>query len=145
MSVIPEGLELTAKGRLVPARGKRRNGAPEQELQIAIVRFCRPRLVPGAKLIAINGELPGGAEQVRRAARRRDMGYERGTPDLLAIGAEGFGFIEVKTPDNSQTKEQVEFEAWVEKFATNQCPMDYAVVRSVDEAAAHLVLWGMMP
>ena len=34
---------------------------PEQLLQVQVIEQLRPRLVAGAKLIAINGELPGGS------------------------------------------------------------------------------------
>jgi hypothetical protein len=90
--------------------------------------------------MATNGELPGGAEQVRRAARRKACGYVRGTPDLCVIRPfQRLLWLECKVGRNKQTLEQEDFEKW--SFA---CGHQYAVVRSVDEAAAAMQLWGML-
>lgn len=143
MTVLPEGtLFSRSKGRIVPKRAAGYRSHPETQLQIAIVVFCRPRLLPGARLLGINGELPGGRDMQRQAAKRKAMGYTRGTPDLLAIGPLGFGFIEVKVPPNKQTEEQLDFESWVKAMRTDMANMDYAVVTSVEDAYHLLIAWG---
>lgn len=118
----------------------RKHTRPEEALQAAIVREFRHMLVPGARLFATNGELPGGTEQVRRAGRRKAMGYMRGTPDLCAR-REGFlGWLECKAGYNKPTDEQVQWAEWAQR----DCGDGYAVIRSVEDAGAVLRIWGML-
>jgi hypothetical protein len=118
---------------------KRRNRQPEQALQTAIVSCWRPKLVPGARLFSTNGELPGGAEQIRRAARRKAMGYTLGTPDLCARRPGYLLWLEVKCPGNYPTAEQDNWASWA-----TDCADGWAVVQSVDDAGAVLKAWGMV-
>jgi hypothetical protein len=124
--------------RAVPSP-PRRNRRPEEALQSAIVAHWRPRLAPGARLLATNGELPGGAEQARRAGRRKQMGYLRGTPDLLAKRRDALVWIEVKVPPNKPTAEQAEFARWAIEAGDG-----WAVATSVEDAGAILSAWGML-
>jgi hypothetical protein len=116
------------------------HGRPEEALQAAIVREFRHRLVPGARLFATNGELPGGAEQVRRAGRRKAMGYMRGTPDLCARRPGFLGWVECKDKYRTQTAEQVQWAEWAQR----DCGDGYAVVNSLEDAGAVLRVWGML-
>jgi hypothetical protein len=118
---------------------KRRNAAPEQALQTAIVSYWRPKLVPGARLFATNGELPGGVEQIRRAARRKAMGYTLGTPDLCARRPGYLLWLEVKVPGNYPTAEQANWATWAADCADGWC-----VVNSIEDAGAVLKAWGMV-
>jgi hypothetical protein len=104
------------------------------------VREFRHRLVPGARLFATNGELPGGAEQVRRAGRRKAMGYMRGTPDLCARRPGFLGWVECKDKYRAQTPEQVQWADWAQR----DCGDGYAVVNSLEDAGAVLRIWGML-
>lgn len=119
---------------------RRRNKRPEEALQTAIVAYCRPKLVPGARLFATNGELPGGAEQVKRASRRKRMGYVRGTPDLCARRPNFLLWLECKHAYEQPTDEQLQWASW----ALDECGDGYAVVNSVEEAASVLKIWGML-
>jgi hypothetical protein len=112
---------------------------PEQRLQIAVVQYWRPRLVPGARLLGINGELPGtGPVVVKRAAVRREMGYTRGTPDLVAMKQGATLWLELKVTTD-QSDEQVEFADWAVHTSHG-----YAVVTSVEDAGVCLKIWGML-
>jgi hypothetical protein len=112
---------------------------PEQRLQIAVVQYWRPRLVAGARLLGINGELPGtGPVVVKRAAVRREMGYTRGTPDLVAMKQGATLWLELKVTTD-QSDEQVEFADWAVHTSHG-----YAVVTSVEDAGVCLKIWGML-
>lgn len=130
----PEPFELT------PPPVYRGNRRLEEALQSAIVKSWRPLLVRGAKLLATNGELPGGAEMVDRAKRRKGMGYTRGTPDLLARRRGALVWLEVKVPPNKPTAEQAQFATW----AIDECGDGWAVATSIDDAGAVLRAWGMV-
>jgi hypothetical protein len=134
--------ELRGRGfALAPEpKAKRRHARPEETLQTHIVAVYRPRLVPGARLFATNGELPGGQEQVRRAARRKGMGYMKGCPDLLARRNGALLWLECKAGRNTQTLEQSLWADW----AVNDCGDGYVVVNSVEDAGAALRIWGMI-
>lgn len=123
-----------------PSGGKRRHTRPEEALQAAIVREFRHVLIPGARLFAVNGELPGGAEQVRRAGRRKAMGYMRGTPDLCARRDGALLWLECKAGYNKPTDEQVQWAEWAQR----DCGDGYAVVNSVEDAGAVLRAWGFL-
>jgi hypothetical protein len=113
---------------------------PEQRLQIAVVQHWRPRLVSGARLLGINGELPGkGPVMVKRAVVRREMGYTRGTPDLVVIKKGGILWLELKVTTD-QSDEQAEFADW----AAGTAGHGYAVVTSVEDAGVVLKIWGML-
>lgn len=126
-------------GDVCAPRNKAR-GRPEEALQAAIVRTFRHLLVPGARLFATNGELPGGAEQVRRAGRRKAMGYMRGTPDLCCRRPGFLGWLEAKAGYNKQTSEQAQWADWAQR----DCGDGYAVVNSVEDAGAVLRIWGFV-
>lgn len=122
-----------------PAPPKRRNAAPEQVLQTAIVSYWRPKLVPGARLFSTCGELPGGVEQVRRAARRKAAGYMVGTPDLCARRLGFLLWLEVKCIGNYPTAEQENWASWA-----IDCSDGWAVVNSIEDAGSVLKAWGMI-
>lgn len=112
----------------------RHNARPEEDLQAAIVADLRPRLLPNVRILATNGDLPGGREQIRRAARRKRMGYTRGTPDLHLAGPAATGWLEVKVKGNRPTPEQLEFGAWAQSIGhrwqwVTSCEAAHAVAR----------------
>ena len=111
---------------------------PEQRLQIEVVAHWRPRLRPDARLLGINGELPGGASMIHRAAVRRDMGYVRGTPDLQAVRPGHVLWLELKA-GTDQTEHQVAFADWAHSIGHG-----YAVVTSIDDAGVLLRVHGML-
>jgi hypothetical protein len=111
----------------------------EQDLQKAVVAAWRPLLRSDARLMACNGELPGGKEQVRRAARRKAMGYLRGTPDALAARPGAMVWLEFKVPPNQCTVEQVAFADWAQA-----CGHGWAVITSVETCGVVLRAWGML-
>lgn len=119
---------------------RRRLQYPEQQLQIAVVAHWRPRLVAGARLFACNGELPGGTRFFKQAqARRRDMGYTRGTPDLCARRPGKLLWLELKVPPNQPTDEQAAWAEWALEVGDG-----WAVVTSVGEAGVVLRAWGFV-
>ena len=112
---------------------------PEQRLQIEVVTHWRPRLVPGARLLGINGELPGGGKAMAlRAAVRRDMGYLRGTPDLQAVRPGHTLWLEGKVTTD-QTDGQAAFADWAHSIGHG-----YGVFTSLEDAGVLLRIHGMV-
>jgi hypothetical protein len=119
---------------------KERGYAPhEQRLQRAIVLVCRPLLIPGARLLGTNGEIPGGNEVRWRAGIRKGMGYMRGMPDLLARSHGVLLWLEIKVPPNKPTDEQLEFGRWAHSIGDH-----WEVVTSVAEAGKALQQLGLI-
>ena len=112
---------------------------PEQRLQIEVVQHYRPLLQPDARLLGINGELPGGKSMIHRAAVRREMGYQRGTPDLVAMKHSCTLWLECKIPGNDCSDEQSQFSAWAIRTGHGYC-----VITSIEDAGAALRIWGMI-
>lgn len=113
---------------------------PEQRLQIEVVQHYRPLLRPDARLLGINGELPGGGKATAlRAAIRRDMGYVRGTPDLVAMKHSCTLWLECKILGNDCSDEQSQFSAWAIRTGHGYC-----VITSIEDAGAVLRIWGMI-
>ena len=148
-SAAKPNLGLTKPGLSTASRSYLR---PEQLLQIAVIEQLRPRLAEGAKLIALNGELPGGSRLFRLwQAVRRDMGYESGTPDLVGLDGGVACFIELKRPKGEPdllghrkpagqlSREQREWLGWA-----HDSGFHVAVCRSVDEVEAALKGWGLI-
>ena len=112
---------------------------PEQRLQIEVVAHWRPRLRPGARLLGINGELPGGGKAMAlRAAIRRDMGYLRGTPDLQAVRPGHTLWLEGKVTTD-QTDGQAAFADWAHSIGHG-----YGVFTSLEDAGVLLRIHGMV-
>ena len=112
---------------------------PEQRLQIAVVQLYRPRLVPHARLLGVNGELPGGGRlQALRSAVRREMGYSRGVSDLLAIRPGHVLWLELKA-GSDQSDEQARFADWAHGVGHG-----YAVVTGIEDAGVVLKIHGML-
>lgn len=59
------------------------------------------------------------------------VGYVKGAADYIVINNEKVYFIELKTKEGRQSKEQKEFEERVKKI--NNANVSYHVVRSLDE------------
>ena len=113
---------------------------PEQRLQIEVVTHWRPRLVPGARLLGINGELPGGGKlQALRAAIRRDMGYVKGCSDVLAVRPGHVLWLEGKVPPNDCSAEQAAFADWAHSIGHG-----YGVFTSIEDAGVLLGIHGML-
>ncbi len=115
-----------------------RHSRPEEALQIAIVAHWRPKLAADVRLLALNGELPGGKEQARRAGRRKAMGYMRGTPDLGLLHGGRAYFMELKAK-GSLSYEQKNFRTWC-RFNG----FGYEVVKSVEQAGEWLAAWRLL-
>ena len=112
---------------------------PEQRLQIEVVAHWRPRLRTDARLLGINGELPGGGKlQALRAAVRRDMGYVRGCSDLVCCRPGRTLWLELKA-GSDQTEHQAAFSDWAHSIGHG-----YAVVTSIDDAGVLLRIHGML-
>ena len=111
---------------------------PEQRLQIEVVAHWRPRLVPGARLLGINGELPGGPSMIHRARVRREMGYLKGTPDLQAIRPGHTLWLEAKV-GTDQTDEQAAFADWAHSIGHG-----YGIFTSIADAGVLLRVHGMV-
>lgn len=112
---------------------------PEQRLQIEVVQLYRPLLRPDARLLGINGELPGGGRiQALRAAVRREMGYVRGQPDVLCVRPGHVLWLEGKV-GGEQGDEQARFAAWAHGIGDG-----YAVFTSVEDAGVLLKIHGML-
>jgi hypothetical protein len=137
----PQPLSAAARSRL----------SPEQLLQVEIVETVRPLLVPGARLIAINQELPGGSrlftlwQHIKTA-----MGSESGSPDMVLLWPKRqVGFWELKRgrgePDllghrkarGELSTEQRRWRNWCGDW-----DYPYAVPRSVQEAVDLAREWG---
>ena len=126
---------------------------PEQLLQVECIEAMRPRLLGGAKLIPLNGELPGGSKLFRLwQAVRAAMGYQPGTPDLMILARSGRSyFIELKRaagdPDllghkkarGELAPEQREWRAWAQEHG-----IPWAVCRTVPEVENALIGWGLI-
>ena len=131
------GNEREAPSRLSTAALRRLT--PEQRLQIAVVQLYRPRLVPHARLLGVNGELPGGGRlQALRSAVRREMGYSRGVSDLLAIRPGHVLWLELKA-GTDQSDEQAWFADWAHGVGHG-----YAVVTGIEDAGVVLRIHGML-
>ena len=111
---------------------------PEQQLQIEVVTHWRSRLVPGARLLGINGELPGGLSMIHRARVRREMGYLKGTPDMLAIRPGHTLWLEAKV-GTDQTDEQAAFADWAHSIGHG-----YGIFTSIADAGVLLRVHGMV-
>ena len=111
---------------------------PEQRLQIEVVTHWRPRLVPGARLLGINGELPGGLSMIHRARVRREMGYLKGMPDMLAIRPGHTLWLEAKV-GTDQTDEQAAFADWAHSIGHG-----YGIFTSIADAGVLLRVHGMV-
>ena len=111
---------------------------PEQQLQIEVVQYWRPRLAPGARLLGINGELPGGLSMIHRARVRREMGYLKGTPDMLAIRPGHTLWLEAKV-GTDQTDEQAAFADWAHSIGHG-----YGIFTSIADAGVLLRVHGMV-
>lgn len=112
---------------------------PEQRLQIEVVQHYRPLLRADARLLGINGELPGGGKATAlRAAVRREMGYVRGTSDIVCCRPGHTLWLEGKV-GTDQTAEQAAFAQWAHSIGHG-----YAVFTSIDDAGVLLSIHGML-
>lgn len=77
-------------------------------------------------------------QRQRQMASLKADGLYPGFPDLIVYGhAQRVGHIEVKAPKGRQQDTQKRCQAWLETMGHN-----YALCRSVDDAAAALNAWG---
>ena len=131
------GNEREAPSRLSTAALRRLT--PEQRLQLAVVQIYRPQLVPGARLLGVNGELPGGGRlQAMRAAIRRELGYQRGQADMLTVRPGHVLWLELKA-GSDQSEEQALFAEWAHGIGHG-----YAVATGVEDAGVVLKIHGMV-
>lgn len=129
------GLQRPAKRLSTRAIAKLK---PEQRLQIEVVQHYRPLLVPDARLLGINGELPGGASMIHRAAVRREMGYTRGTADLICARPGHVLWLEAKA-GTDQSDDQELFADWAHSIGHG-----YGVFTSLEDAGVLLRIHGML-
>lgn len=111
---------------------------PERATQRAIRQYLALRGF--ASVHVVNGTaLPGTPEQkARLVAALKEDGLMVGFPDLLVYASGGrVGHIEVKSSTGRQLPSQKAVEAWLGTLGHQ-----YAVCRSVDDAAAALDAWG---
>ena len=92
----------------------------------------------GMMTAALMGSLPKSA-LFGMLTKFKKMGMTPGCSDLM-IGCKGRMFaMEVKGPSGSQSDRQRDFAAWCQS-----CGIPYRVVRSLDEAQAVMVGWGII-
>lgn len=138
----PAPLSASARSRL----------QPEQLLQVEVIEQLRPRLVLGAKLCALNGELPGGTSLFRMwQSIRKAMGYEPGTPDLCAFGAGRTCFIELKRPraeadllGHRKARGELSSPQRLWRNWAQEQGYDWIVARSVADVESALIRWQMI-
>lgn len=106
---------------------------PEQALQREIVTALRAVLLPPVFLTAI----PAGGGGALRGAILKGMGYCAGVPDLMLVSGKAY-FLEIKCRTGKVSAVQHDTMS-----ALEQAGADCAVVRSVDEALAMVLFWGI--
>lgn len=140
--------EFKASGLQVRKAPKRRTIVkPEQALQIAIVRYWRPRLERvGGWLYGLNGERTGGksGSGITAATIAKAMGYCAGQPDMMAElpaamrrGLWPYGWLEVKTDDGRLQANQAAFR---DRCVAAGVP--WACVRSIEDVGRAFEAWG---
>ena len=110
-----------------------RRRTPEDALQRSIVDLLRKVPVRALWFHVPNG----GHRNKRTAARLKSLGVRRGVPDLVFVGFDGVArFMELKAAKGSLKGEQ---KAWRDACATMN--VSFVVVKTLDEAVAHLQRW----
>lgn len=110
----------------------------EGPIHRAVLAYVKTALPRAAVHHSPNEVARRGKAGMINAQRQRSLGTVTGWPDLEVIVSGRIYFLEVKAPAGKQTEAQREVQAML---ATQGAP--YAVVRSVDEARAALVSWGL--
>lgn len=109
----------------------------ESNIQCAIVSYLRWALPHGYLFHSV----PNGGYSLPEATAKRlkREGLRPGVGDLAIIKAGGWiAYLEVKTEEGIQSDDQIIFADWC-----GHHNVEYAVVRSVDEAEATLRAWGV--
>lgn len=81
----------------------------------------------------------GGNRSMREGVKMKRLGTKAGFPDLAWLWNSKFYAFEVKRLDGTQEQNQKDWQKWIEGAGGL-----YAVVRSVDEAEAQLIAWGII-
>lgn len=113
-----------------PAKKKQHQ---ESRLQKAVVQVVRLTHLPGVLWFSVPNE---GKRSVALGDELKRMGLRPGVADLCFIVKGRAHFLELKSADGKQSKEQVAFEA--------DCAIagaHYAVAKDLDEAMAVLRRW----
>jgi len=109
----------------------------EHKIQVALMDYLRLAAKPEIIYAAIPN---GGFRHIRVAARLKNEGVRRGTPDIFFCLPEGrVAWLEMKTTKGSLSPEQKLFRDGVLALGHY-----WAMARSVDEAIPHLTEWGVM-
>ena len=118
---------------------KRRLTPSEHQIQAAIVTGLRRAALPDVVVAAVpnGGSRKGGFIE---GARMKREGVTAGVLDLLILGPGGkVRFMEVKTPKGRLSPAQKDFMQIMDRAG-----IDYAVVRSVDEAMNKAKEWEIL-
>lgn len=120
-------------------KGKRRAN-PERDLQRAIIKLIHrgyPRVIVWAAPNEQRGDGATDEERMRFGAARKASGVLTGAPDLTLVGPGWVEFWELKSPKGRLSPGQ---HAVHLRLAENGARV--FVIRSLDEAAARLRVWG---
>ena len=110
----------------------------EAPIHKAILRYLSYAL-PGAWIMHPANELAMGGDRRAKAiaqAKAKSLGMLPGAPDIIALWHGNLWAFEVKAPGNYPTDTQKTVGAHIERMGGR-----WAVVRSVDEAAACVAAW----
>ncbi len=109
--------------------------ALEEKLQINIVENLRVLLTPETEFWHTPN---GGFRHVSIAKKLKDMGTQRGVPDLQFVHKGRAYFIEMKAPDGVLSPSQKEF---IPRLEACGCPV--SVCQSWPEVEGALAGWGI--
>ncbi len=107
---------------------------PEQIIQQNIVSWCKLGLKPR---VMFHSNVNEGKRGYVDGSNLKKAGMTAGVADLEFIIDGRAHFIEVKAPNEKQTKQQIEFEN-----DCLRCKVPYVVVYSLGEAVKLLSAWG---
>ena len=91
----------------------------EHDIQKAIVTYLRLKKVNVIETDVMSGVQFFSHKDPRRFAfikHHKDMGYVKGQSDLILILRNKTVYVEVKTPKGKQSKEQKDFQSYVERL-----------------------------
>ena len=112
-----------------------RSLASEHDIQKQVLQHLLFHAQPDIFYFAIPNQ---GKRSLRMGARMKSEGMMAGAADLcIMLPAGRTGWLELKTAIGRQTDTQMGFQARCERLGHN-----YAVARSLDEAAQILAEWG---
>lgn len=115
---------------------KRKNRDTEGPIHRAILDYLRLAL-PGAVIHHSPGEFGmSGSDIARQIAKNKMNGMVVGFPDIIILWHGAFWAFEVKAPGGKPSDAQEAVGASIQAMRGK-----WAIVRSIDEAAAHVAAW----